>query len=274
MRIAYNPGDALTYAPNSEDIIFDLAGEAIFAKGVRFDGKLHTVFRKEYTNDGINGLVPHPDYNEGSSNRFLREDGTWEVPYTPIQINGIPVQGDEETVMNLIPKDFIKLDLIGRNVEISTTYETATPKKDGLMSSEDKSKLDYLTYDPNTFDGVLGNSFNQVSAGGNLLESKNNQCLSISSGVGINITSDTNNQSMLIEGVVMTGANGSDGESGLVPKPSYDDSNKYLKGDGSWGDSIRHSDNATNADNADTVDGWHISVGSAGSEPNTIYFVL
>ena len=392
MKIAYNPGEALVSAP-SDDIIFDLAGKAIFARGCRFDGKLHTVFKKEQSNDGIDGLVPFPNYNDGSSNRFLKEDGTWEVPYTPIQINGVPVQGDEETVMNLIPKDFIKLNLIGRDVEISTTYEVATPEKDGLMSSLDKIKLDYLNYDSNSFsgnltdaftqviaggntissninnqslsinqglginitsdtnsqsiliegivmtgattdsvgtsglvpapsnsdinsflkgdgtwggyslvtqtheglmskddkkkldhlsygpdfDGILDNAFNQVSAGGITLESKNNQCLSISPGLGINITADESSQTVSILGVVMTGANGSDGESGLVPKPSYGDSNKYLKGNGSWDDSIRHSinsDNATNADNADTVDGWHISVGSAGSEPNTIYFVL
>lgn len=78
MKIAYNPGEALTYAP-SGDIIFDLAGEAIFAKGVRFDGKLHKVFEKASSDDaeGVNGLVPFPDYNNDSLNRFLREDGKW-----------------------------------------------------------------------------------------------------------------------------------------------------------------------------------------------------
>ena len=72
MKIAYNPGEALTYAP-SGDIIFDLAGEAIFAKGVRFDGKLHKVFEKASSDntEGVNGLVPFPDYNNDSSNRFL-----------------------------------------------------------------------------------------------------------------------------------------------------------------------------------------------------------
>lgn len=554
MRIAYNPGEALS-SVSSDDIIFDLAGKAIFAKGTRFDGKLHKVFEKASSDNtgGVDGLVPFPNYT-ALSNRFLREDGAWEVPYTPIQINGVPVQGDAETVMNLIPKDFIKLNLIGRDVEISTTYETATPEKDGLMSSgdkikldrlhytndenffdgtlenafnrisvgdnvissykdnqyvsftpgpginifantndrsieikgivmkgasegeigvtglvpapsnsdvnkflrgdgvwenpyrhinvdgnnilgdntiplnlnsgdfikltpsegsitisatyetatpeknglmsnDDKIKLDYLKYDVNSFsgnltdaftqviaggntissnsknqslsinqglgititsdtnsqsiliegnimtgatpdsvgvsglvpapsnsdinsflkgdgtwggyslatkgndglmskadkekldhlsygpdfDGILDNAFNQVSAGGVTLESKNNQCLSISPGLGINITAEASSQTVSILGVVMTGANGGDGESGLVPKPSQGDSDKYLKGNGSWDDSIRHSinsDNATNADNADTVDGWHISVGSAGSEPNTIYFVL
>ena len=272
MRIAYNPGEALQYAPNHSDIIFDLAGTAIFAKGVRFDGKLHTVFRKEYTNDGVDGLVPFPNYNDGSSNRFLREDGTWEVPYRHIQVEGNPIVGDETTVLNLIAGDFIKLEPSGRDVTISATYERVSTTTDGLMSFEDKSKLDYLKYNPDTFDGTLGNSFNQVNAGNNILESKDNQCLSITSGVGISITSDPGTQSVSITGVEMQGAGSSDGESGLVPKPYWSDVNKYLKGDGSWGDSIRHS---TESDNADTVDGYHIEVtGSPGSDPNTIYFVL
>ena len=557
MRIAYNPGEALS-SVSSDDIIFDLAGQAIFAKGTRFDGKLHTVFKKASSDNtgGVDGLVPSPDYNDGSLNRFLREDGqwgysgrliavdnsiildydnisplnllsseyikitneggnvtiggdlglaspekdglmsttdktivdklsylnfdkntfngtlenafnqisvgdnvissykdnqyisftpglginilantndrsiqingvvmtgatsssngneglvpaplnsdvnkflsgsgTWENPYRHINVDGNNILGDNTIPLNLNSGDFIKLTPSEGSVTISATYETATPEKDGLMSSLDKIKLDHLKYDVNSFsgnltdaftqviaggntissnkdnqslsinqglgititsdtnsqsiliegnimtgatpdsvgvsglvpapsnsdinsflkgdgtwggyslatkgndglmskadkekldhlsygpdfDGILDNAFNQVSAGGVTLESKNNQCLSISPGLGINITADASSQTVSILGVVMTGANGSEGESGLVPKPSQGDSDKYLKGNGSWDDSIRHSinsDNATNADNADKVDGWHISVGSAGSEPNTIYFVL
>jgi hypothetical protein len=76
MRIAYNPGEALS-SVSSDDIIFDLAGKAIFAKGTRFDGKLHKVFEKAPSDNtgGVDGLVPFPDYNNNSLNRFLREDG-------------------------------------------------------------------------------------------------------------------------------------------------------------------------------------------------------
>ena len=64
---------------------------------------------------------------------------------------------------------------------------------------------------------------------------------------------------------------GSDGSMGLVPTPYYYDSENFLKGDGTWSNTI---ENSVNASNSDTIDGYHIVVGAEGSDPNTIYFVL
>lgn len=85
MKLAYNPitEAALSSAPNSKDIIFDLKGLNIFAKGIKFKGTdtTYSVFKKHTSSSGggYNGLVPVPSYTT-SNNRYLREDGTWQVP--------------------------------------------------------------------------------------------------------------------------------------------------------------------------------------------------
>lgn len=85
MKIAYNPttAAALTTAPNSNDITFDLKGLNIFARGIKFKGTdtTYSVFKKHTSSGsgGYNGLVPVPSYT-ATNVRFLREDGTWSIP--------------------------------------------------------------------------------------------------------------------------------------------------------------------------------------------------
>lgn len=87
MKIAYNPisAAALTAVPkgNENDILFDLKGLNIFAKGVRFKGTdtTYSVFKKHTSTSGggYNGLVPVPSYTT-TNIRYLREDGTWQIP--------------------------------------------------------------------------------------------------------------------------------------------------------------------------------------------------
>ena len=83
MRIAYNPktSAALTVAPSNNDITFDLSGTAIYARGVKFNGKAYNVFKKHASGNtgGYDGLVPVPSYTT-TNIRFLREDGTWSIP--------------------------------------------------------------------------------------------------------------------------------------------------------------------------------------------------
>lgn len=62
--------------------------------------------------NGQSGLVPAP--TQGQQTRFLRGDGTWQVP-------------------------------------TNTTYTNATQSKDGLMSSEDKTKLDGIAKNANNY---------------------------------------------------------------------------------------------------------------------------
>lgn len=85
MKIAYNPitSGALSTAPDNNDITFDLRGLNIFVKGVKFKGTdtTYSVFKKHTSSSGggYNGLVPVPSYTS-TNTRFLREDGTWQVP--------------------------------------------------------------------------------------------------------------------------------------------------------------------------------------------------
>lgn len=85
MKISYNPitASALSEAPNNNDITFDLRGLNIFVKGVKFKGTdtTYSVFKKHTSSSGggYNGLVPVPSYTS-TNIRFLREDGTWQVP--------------------------------------------------------------------------------------------------------------------------------------------------------------------------------------------------
>src|SRR5699024_1178596 len=64
--------------------------------------------------DGTAGYAPAP--TAGASNKYLRNDGTWAVP-----------------------------------PDTNTTYSVATTSKDGLMSSEDKTKLDGIASGANKY---------------------------------------------------------------------------------------------------------------------------
>ena len=279
MKIAYNPitENALTQAP-TDDIIFDLAGLAIFAKGVRFDGVQHSIFRKYDSNGyGYDGLVPAPSYNEGYATRFLSEDGEWLIPidfYRPVSVDGNPILEHDNDTLNLVSGDFIMLNTDGvkGDVRISATYQNATQQQNGLMSSEDKEKLDGIT-PTDLFNGLLENAFTSVTAEGVTLESCwGNQNITLSQGQSITIAANSGDNSIQISGNQMIGATaGSDGSMGLVPTPYYYDSENFLKGDGTWSNTI---ENSVNASNSDTIDGYHIVVGAEGSDPNTIYFVL
>lgn len=85
MNIAYNPlsEGALSQAPSDNDILFDLPGKCIYARGVQFKGTdtIYQVFKKNTSSQGggYNGLVPAPDYQKSNS-RYLREDGKWIIP--------------------------------------------------------------------------------------------------------------------------------------------------------------------------------------------------
>lgn len=90
MKIAYNPktATALTTAPANNDITFDLSGLSIYVKGIRFKGTdtTYSVFKKHSSSGGgYDGLVPVPNYNNDSKNRYLREDGTWQYVVTTDQ---------------------------------------------------------------------------------------------------------------------------------------------------------------------------------------------
>lgn len=106
MKIAYNPlsSPALSAIPAGSDIIFDLPGISIYTKGVRFKGTdtTYNVFRKHTSSGsgGYDGLVPVPSYTT-TSIRYLREDGTWQIP-TPQIISSTYTQLSNEDFNTLM----------------------------------------------------------------------------------------------------------------------------------------------------------------------------
>ena len=154
MKIAYNPlsSPALSAAPAGSDIIFDLPSIAIYARGVRFKGTdtTYNVFKKHTSSGsgGYNGLVPVPSYTT-TSIRYLREDGTWQVP--------IP-QVISSTYTQLSNEDFDTLMGEGRWYFIpgsSTTTNGPTGVNNGAELYVGRNAYDYRYQKVITDSGVV-----------------------------------------------------------------------------------------------------------------------
>lgn len=213
MKIAFNPQ---TEAPIDQvpshclnDIVFDLSGLSIFAKGVKIKGTdtTYELFKKHTSENsgGLDGLVPAPSYNNNSQTRFLKEDGTWEVPmtssYRPIEVNSVTViERDSDSPLNLeagnkialLPETDINSNYTGK-VTISATYENATQSSNGLMSAEDKYKLDNIVFTPGgDFSGTLADAFTTIRVDStSIIAAAGKQTFSLVGNSGIDITLDT-----------------------------------------------------------------------------------
>lgn len=203
MKIAYNPlGSAvLTVSPPENDITFDLPGKAIWAKGVKFGW--YTTFSKDTSAaSGYNGLVPAPSYNNNSTTRFLREDGTWVVP------TNTTYSVVSSTANGLAPK------VINTNTStVTNTYYVLASTNGSAAPSWYKLPATTFANDNTTYtlSGALsGNTFVTT--------------LTPSSGTATAATVPA-----------MTAAKSdTDGAAGLVPAPAAGNQNKFLKGDGTW----------------------------------------
>lgn len=103
---------------------------------------------------GASGLVPAPA--QGASNRYLRSDGTWQVPP---DTNTTYSAATQSTAGLMSAADKKKLD--GLSGDYGAAIGTATSSKDGLMSKTDKAKLDKFPSDgmtrisESTIDGMF-----------------------------------------------------------------------------------------------------------------------
>lgn len=223
MRIAYNPKSkaAISSLPSDylNDLVFDLPGLAIYAKGVKFKGTdtTYNVFKKHTTSNntgGENGLVPVPSYTT-TKTRFLREDSTWALPLQRIiKVDGTTVleSSDYDKALDLIAGNQIRLTNIDGKVTIDTVFEI-----DG------------------NFTGEIKNAFTDVKVGSTTLSADTTRTLNISSGTGIVITPNRANNNISIEAPIFEGAKSSAaGKEGIVPAPSTSNITSYLRGNGSW----------------------------------------
>ena len=98
---------------------------------------------------GRAGLVPAP--TQGASNRYLRSDGTWQVP--PNTNTTYPLAS--QSVNGLMSAaDKRKLD--GLSGDYASAIGLATSSKDGLMPKTDKAKLDAIgSISNSTIDGFF-----------------------------------------------------------------------------------------------------------------------
>ena len=176
---------------------------------------------------GSAGLVPAPA--TGAANRYLRSDGTWQVP-----------------------------------PDNNTTYGVATTSANGLMSSGDKSKLDGIATGANktTVDSSLSSTSTNpvqnkvVNAAITSISDKvgsDSVATQIASGTsgfikGLSVsgktitytkgdnttgtitTQDTNTTYSNMKGATTSAA----GSAGLVPAPATGAANRYLRSDGTW----------------------------------------
>lgn len=86
---------------------------------------------------GTSGLVPAPA--QGASNRYLRSDGTWQVPPDTNTTYSVATQSRDGLMSSA---DKHKLD--GLSSDVAGSIPLATPSRDGLMPKADKAKLDAI----------------------------------------------------------------------------------------------------------------------------------
>lgn len=169
-----HPGSDITSAvANANAATNDSAGQNInttYVKSVTVSGRTVTVKRGNDTTStfttqdttysnmhgatssaaGTSGLVPAPA--QGASNRYLRSDGTWQVPpdtnttysVATHSANGLMSSADKQKL------DGLSSDIVG-------SIPLATPTRDGLMPKADKAKLDAIgPIATSTIDGFFG----------------------------------------------------------------------------------------------------------------------
>lgn len=98
---------------------------------------------------GTSGLVPAPA--QGASNRYLRSDGTWQVPPDTNTTYSVATQSANGLMSS---DDKRKLD--GLSSDVVGSIPLATPSRDGLMPKADKAKLDAIgSISTSTIDGFF-----------------------------------------------------------------------------------------------------------------------
>lgn len=98
---------------------------------------------------GKAGLVPAPA--QGASNRYLRSDGTWQVPPDNNTTYSVATQS-----VNGLMSSADKRKLDGLSSDVVGSIPLATPTGNGLMPKADKAKLDAIgPISTSTIDGFF-----------------------------------------------------------------------------------------------------------------------
>ncbi len=123
--------------------------------------------------------------------------------------------------------------LVG-DVDTNTTYSAATTTAAGLMSADDKKKLDSVAAGANNYSYTLPAASGTVRGGvkvGYTANGKNYPVQLANEQMFVNVPWTDNNTTYSN----MKGASASaDGTAGLVPAPTKGNQTKYLRADGTW----------------------------------------
>ena len=219
---------------------------------------------------GGSGLVPAPA--AGQNTRFLRGDGTWQTPPNTTygvatdEANGLMSAADKAkldgiasgannyahptftarnaglykiTVNNqghvTAATAVVKGDITALGIpSTNTTYNNATTSTDGLMSSEDKTKLDGIATGANKYTHP---SYTARTSGlYKITVDASGHVSAVTTVTKADITalgipgSDTNTTYSAFKGATSSAAGGT----GLVPAPAAGYTSRYLRGDGTW----------------------------------------
>lgn len=219
---------------------------------------------------GGTGLVPAPA--SGQQARFLRGDGTWQTPPNTTygnattstdglmssedktKLDGIATgankythpsytnrasglykitvdgQGHVSAAVAVTKSDITALGIPAQD----TTYTNATTSKDGLMSSEDKTKLDGIATGANKY--VHPSYTSRTSGLYKITVDASGHVSAVTAVTKTDITnlgipgSDTNTTYSVFKAASASAAGGT----GLVPAPAAGENDEYLRGDGTW----------------------------------------
>lgn len=221
---------------------------------------------------GGTGLVPAP--TAGQQTRFLRGDGTWQTPPNTTYSNAttstdglmssedktkldgiasgankythpsytnrasglykitVDTTGHVSAATAVTKSDITALGIPGQDT--NTTYANATTSTDGLMSAEDKVKLNGIAAGANKYTHP---SYTARTSGlYKITVDGSGHVSAVASVTKADITalgipgSDTNTTYSAFKGATSSAAGGT----GLVPAPAAGYTSRYLRGDGTW----------------------------------------
>lgn len=139
-------------------------------------------------------------------------------------------QGHVSAATAVVKSDITALGIPSTN----TTYNNATTSTDGLMSSEDKTKLDGIATGANKY--VHPSYTSRTSGLYKITVDGSGHVSAVTAVTKTDITnlgipgSDTNTTYSVFKGATSSAA----GSSGLVPAPASGYTSRYLRGDGTW----------------------------------------
>lgn len=117
---------------------------------------------------GGSGLVPAP--TQGSANRYLRSDGTWQVPPDTNTVYTHPTSaGNKHIPAGGSSGQILRWSSSGTAVwgaDNNTTYGVATTSANGLMSASDKVKLNGIATNANNYVHPTSAGYKHIPSGG------------------------------------------------------------------------------------------------------------